>query len=137
MELRTYTDLWRMDRRLYAIQDVRLPVPVGMTQLAAAAVTALVWLPLAATLGLTGLFAGAGEYASGLSAIVLAGPPVAVGWATGRPLVEGRTVAQQLYAAGRSQLLPAHLVRLDVAPTVPPHQRLHARAWLPTRRGHP
>lgn len=132
MELRTYTDLWRMDRRLYAIQDVQLPVPVGMTQLASAAVTALLWLPIASALGLTGLLSGAGDYASGLSAIVLAGPPVAVGWATGRPLVEGRTVAQHLFAAVRCQLLPTHLVRLDEPPSAPSRQRVHGRAWLPT-----
>ena len=132
MELRTYTDLWRMDRRLYAIQDVQLPVPVGMTQLASAAVTALLWLPLASTLGLTGMLSGAGDYASGLSAIVLAGPPVAVGWATGRPLVEGRTVGQHLFATVRCQLLPTHLVRLDEPPTAPSQQRVHGRAWLPT-----
>lgn len=132
MELRTYTDLWRMDRRIYAIQDVRLPVPIGMTQLGAAALAALVWLPIAFGLGLTGLVAGAGEYATGLSAILLAGPPLAVGWATGRPLIEGRTIGQNLTAAARYRLLPPRLERLSIPPREPDELTVHGHAWLPT-----
>jgi hypothetical protein len=136
MELRTYTDLWRMDRRIYAIQDVTLPIPVGMTQLGAAALGALVWLPIAFAIGLTGLVGGAGEYATGLSAILLAGPPVAIGWATGRPLVEGRTIGQHLTAAARYQLLPPLLVRLSVPDRAPTTQRVHALIWTPwTKEG--
>lgn len=131
MELRTYTDLWRMDRRIYAIQDVRLPVPIGMTQLAAAALAALVWLPIAFGFGLTDLVAGAGEYATGLSAILLAGPPLAAGWATGRPLIEGRTIGQNLAAAARYRLLPPRLVRLSVPRREPDELAVHAHVWLP------
>lgn len=134
MELRTYTDLWRMDRRIYAVQDVRLPVPVGMTQLGAAAAAALVWLPIAFTLGLTGLLAGAGEYATGLSAIVLAGPPSAVGWAAGRPLVEGRTLTQHAAAAARYRLLPPRLVRLAVPSRQRDVQAVTVAVWVPPGR---
>jgi hypothetical protein len=134
VELRTYTDLWRMDRRIYAIQDLRLPVPVGMTQLAAAAIAALIWLPVAFGLGLTSLVAGAGEYATGLSAILLAGPPIAIGWATGRPLIEGRTLGQHLAAAARYRVLPPHLVRLEVPDEQPDRQTVHAAVWIPTHK---
>lgn len=137
MELRTYTDLWRMDRRIYAIQDVTLPVPVGMTQLGAAALGAVLWLPIAFAIGLTDLVAGTGEYATGLSAILLAGPPVAIGWATGRPLVEGRTVGQHLAAAARYQLLPPLLVRLSVPDRTPTSQRVQALVWTPRTKGEP
>jgi hypothetical protein len=134
MELRTYTDLWRMDRRIHAIQDIRLPIPVGMTQLGAAAIAALVWLPIASGLGITALVVGAGEYATGLSAILLAGPPVAVGWATGRPLIEGRTVGQHLLAAVRFRLLPPRLVRLDIPDREPSRQTVSGVVWTPTHK---
>jgi len=113
MQVRTYTDLWKWQRKLYAIQDWVLPVPVPVVQGLAAAAVALLWIPLVDSLGLVAMFAMFGTYSTGMTAILLAGPPCFAGWAVSRPMVEGRTLAQHLIAAGRYRATPTRLVRMD------------------------
>jgi len=131
VEVRTYTDLWKWDRKLYAVQDFVLPIPVGLVQAGTAAVVALAWVPLANSLGLTSLFWWAGAYASGMNAIILAGPPILAGWASSRPLIESRTLAQHLLAAARYQLLPTRLVRMDLPTDSPQRAHVTCEVWTP------
>lgn len=130
MDLHTYTDLWRQQRRIHAVQDIPLPRPVPAVQLGAAAAVGLVWIPLLAGLGVPALIgAVAGYYSSGFTAAAFAGPPVAVAYLMGRPLRHHLTAAQLAYSAGRYLLSPPRLHRLGEA-RESPRVHMRARMWL-------
>jgi len=135
MQVNTYTALWKWPRMLYAIQDWVLPVPVPLVQAGAAAVVALLWVPLANSLGLPQLFSWMGVYETGMTAILLAGPPIAAGWACSRPMIESRTLTQHMLAAARYQLLPQKLVRMDVPADEPKRARVRYEVWTPKDNG--
>lgn len=50
MDLPTYTNIWRIEKRLYKLYDFRLPMPVPVTTAAISLVIAAVWCMLMALL---------------------------------------------------------------------------------------
>lgn len=46
MIVRTYTNMWNEEKKLYAINDITLPTPIGFKQIGLFAVGAVVWMPL-------------------------------------------------------------------------------------------
>lgn len=130
MDLHTYTDLWRQQRRIHAVQDIPLPRPVPAVQLGAAAAVGLVWIPLLASLGVPELIGAlAGYYSSGFTAVLFGGPPIGVAYLMGRPLRHHLTASQLAYSAGRYLLSPPRLHRLG-EPREPACVQLRARVWL-------
>lgn len=130
MDLHTYTDLWRQQRRIHAIQDIPLPAPVPATQLGVAVVAALVWIPTLAWLGVPEAIAEAlTTYTSGVNAVLLAGPPIAVAWLVGRPLRHHQTAWQLAASALHYVLSPPRLHRLGEL-REPGATELAATVWL-------
>lgn len=130
MELHTYTALWRQQRRIHAIQDIPLPVPVPAVQLVAAVVAAIVWIPLLAALGVPGAISAALDtYHTGINAIVLLAPPVGLAWLVGRPVRHHLTVGQLAWSATRYLLTPKRLHRLGEL-REPARLRLAGPVWI-------
>lgn len=131
MQLRTYTDLWRLERRIYAIQDITLPVAIPTVQLGVCLAALVVWAPLVSALGLDGIVSSvAGTYSPGMNVILYVGPPVAVAWASGRPLAQGKTAVQLALSGLRYAAEPRWLHRL--AHTRQPTQlAVRALVWRP------
>ncbi|MBW3561535.1 MAG: conjugal transfer protein [Actinobacteria bacterium] len=102
-ELPTYTSLFQLERRLYALYDLELPVPIGFLQagvFAGAAGASLLGMRLLGV-GLTAETAW----------IVLVPPGFAAWWAS-RPAVDGRRPHRWLAAQLRHLCEPR---RLDAA----------------------
>lgn len=99
-ELPTYTSLFRVERRLYAVYDLELPVPVGLFQAGVFAVTAALSVLALELLG-PGLTAG--------TAWVVVVPPAFASWGASRPLVEGRRPHRWAWSQLRHVLEPRRL----------------------------
>ncbi|MGH9021814.1 MAG: conjugal transfer protein, partial [Acidimicrobiia bacterium] len=102
-DLPTYTSIFRFERRLYAIYDWELPVPVSLFQLVAflgALVATLV------TTGLLGIEASAG------TAWVFVVPPATAAYLASQPLVDAKRPHAFLFTQARYLTEPRALNRL-------------------------
>jgi len=110
VELPTFSAVFGFEKRLYAIYDLELPVPVSLFQ------AGVFLLALAATLGATTL-AGVGLTAG--SAWVFVVPPATAAYLASRPLGDGKRPHHWLASQARHLIEPRTLVRLrpDRAPT--------------------
>lgn len=88
MQLRTYTGLWNVERRLYKFYDVSLPYPVSVKQLGILAGVSIPWFGL---LALVNKFTGLLPFAAPWNIIWLGPPIVAVVYAN-RPVAEGKNL---------------------------------------------
>lgn len=93
MIVRTYTHAWNMRVRIYAFDDIRLPIKNGISvpQLLALLGAAAIWIPLCLVLGV-----GSWIGNSGLLVIILAAPPVVVMLQVDRPIAHEKTVEEWL-----------------------------------------
>jgi hypothetical protein len=130
---RTYTALWRAQRKLHAIQDIRLPVPVGISQAVTALLVMLVWFPIWFGLDLSRVMFVFGRFSPGAVLIGVVGPPILAGAAVGTHLTEGRTATEWAWSAIRWTMLPRDLHRMDQPTRIPDTVRLVCTAWLPDR----
>lgn len=92
MQLRTYTGLWNVEKRLYKFYDVNLPYPVSLRQLGTFAVTAVPWAILMTVLHV--------PFEAPWHLLWLAPPVVAMIYAN-RPVAEGKTLTDFLLSQVR------------------------------------
>jgi len=133
MEGRTYTKLWRRERKLYAIQDIRLLVPVGMSQAIAGIVAGAVWLPLWFTFDIARVMVVFGRFSPGAELVGAVGPSLIAGALVGAQLSEGRTATEWLWSAAKWTTLPRALHRMGPAPSHPDRVAVTGPTWLPTK----
>lgn len=130
MIVRTFTHAWNMRVRIYAFDDVRLPLRNGISvpQLIAGMVAAIIWLPLC-------LLLDVGDFITnpGLLFLTYVGPPVVVLLQADRPVKHEKTIEEWLGSmalhAGEPKRLNA-LAPADPVRTVV----LTASRWCPDRR---
>lgn len=91
MEVRTYTNMWNEERKLYSIYDMTLPTPVSFKQIGLFAGTAIVWMPLMWLLHV--------PIATSWGAMLWFGPPIALAIFGNQKLFEGKSIVQ--YATSR------------------------------------
>lgn len=103
MELRTYTALWKMERRLYRIDDLHLPGAPTFRMIGVFVAFAIPWLTVMAFLGVP--FSPPWN-------VLWIGPPILVPWLANRPLAENKTGLQLATSHGKYLLQPRTLSRL-------------------------
>lgn len=124
MELPTYTSVFTLERRLYAIYDLELPAPIGFFQAAAFVAAAAVFLLAGQVLGI--------PLSAGTAWFYLV-PPGFAAWIASKPVAEGKRphawVLAQLRHLGEPRVLhrlaPAHepgAVRLVASVSAGRHQ---------------
>ncbi len=89
MQLRTYTGLWDVEKRLYKFYDVKLPYPVSLRQLITLVGIAVPWLILMALVHMP--MASPGE-------LVWFAPPVLLTMAANRPVADGKKLPDFLFS---------------------------------------
>lgn len=122
MNLRTYTGLWKIERRLYKFYDINLPYPVSLRQLAVFLGVGLPWVILLALIGFP------------LETpwhVVWIAPPVVATVISNRPVAEGKTPFDWLSTQIRFLFSPRTLSRLQPLPA-PQNVRLTAGVWTRT-----
>jgi hypothetical protein len=131
MIVRTYTHAWNMRVRIYAFDDIRLPIKNGISvpQLLALFVTAAVWVPLCLLLNV-----GSFVTNSGLLMVVYVGVPVVVMLQVDRPVAHEKTVEEWLGSWVQRNSEPRRLAAL--APADKPRPiHLSAARWVPYDEG--
>lgn len=127
MIVRTFTNVWNMRVRLYAIDDIRLPVKDGLSvpQIVSGLVAALVWVP--------GLFAMGAQYwfgNLGVTIMLFVAPPVFVLLNADRPIAHEKTTEEWLQSWLAHRMEPSRLAAMTTADRPRP-VLLTASRWIP------
>ncbi|TDD58637.1 conjugal transfer protein, partial [Actinomadura rubrisoli] len=123
MDLPTYTNIWRIEKRLYKLYDLRLPMPLPLVQIG---VFAGVFVPWILLLKFTGI-----PFESPWHVLYIV-PPGVLTWLATRPVIEGKRLTELLLSQGRYLAEPRTWCRLT--PIREPREVvIVARVWR--RRG--
>lgn len=117
MQLRTFTGLWNVERRLYKFYDMTLPYPVSLRQLFTFLGTGIPWVLLLSVLNVP------------LQTpwhVVWIAPPVIATVVGNRPIAEGKTPVEWLLVQIRFFFAPRQYARLAA---LDPERRYRIRAW--------
>ncbi len=85
MDLPTYTNIWRIEKRLYKLYDFRLPMPLPVGQMAVFLAIAVPYIGLLALIGL--------PFSHTLLWLYVL-PPGVLAWLTTRPVLEGKRLPE-------------------------------------------
>ena len=85
MELPTYTNIWKIEKRLYKLYDFRLPMPLPVGQVAAFLAIAVPYTLLLTMIGMPFSHTWVWLY-------VL--PPALLAWLVTRPVLEGKRLPE-------------------------------------------
>jgi TcpE family len=85
LELPTYTNIWRIEKRLYKLYDFRLPMPVPVGQIAVFAAIAVPYVVVLKVIGL--------PFSHTLLWLYIL-PPAALAWLITRPVLEGKRLPE-------------------------------------------
>jgi hypothetical protein len=85
LDLPTYTNIWRIEKRLYKLYDFRLPMPIPVGQIA---VFAAISVPYIVILKVVGL-----PFSHTLLWLYIL-PPGALAWLVTRPVLEGKRLPE-------------------------------------------
>lgn len=108
MELRTYTHLWNVERRLYKLYDYTLPMPISVRQLGVVAGAGIPWVILLKVLHV--------PFHAPFHIIWIA-PPAILAWYANRPVAEGKRLGELLMSHIGYWFQPRRYARLAAAPT--------------------
>ena len=109
MEMRTYTSLWGIEKRLYRFYDMNLPYPVSIKQIGALFGFGVPWLLLMSIIGI--------PFAPPFGHLIWLAPPAVFVWFSNRPVAEGKKLFDYLYSQTRFFLGPR--VYADLSPMSP------------------
>ncbi len=119
MELPTYTNIWKIEKRLYKLYDFRLPMPLPVGQIAAFLAIAIPYMLALTLVGMPFSHTWVWLY-------VL--PPGAAAWLVTRPVLEGKRLPELVVSQVRYLIEPRTWCRL--APlTEEDHIVIVARVW--------
>ncbi|HEY7323821.1 MAG TPA: TcpE family conjugal transfer membrane protein [Streptosporangiaceae bacterium] len=119
MELPTYTNIWKIEKRLYKLYDFRLPMPLPVGQIAAFLAIAIPYMLVLTLMGMPFSHTWVWLY-------VL--PPGAAAWLVTRPVLEGKRLPELVASQMRYLTEPRTWCRL--APLAEEdHIAVVARVW--------
>ena len=124
MDLPTYTNIWRIEKRLYKLYDFRLPMPLPINWIAVFAGITLPYVVLLIAIGL--------PFNHTLLWLYVL-PPGLLTWLTTRPVIEGKRLPELVESQVRYLTEPRTWVRLT--PLAEKDQMvLSARVWARSAR---
>jgi len=103
VDLPTYTNIWRIEKRLYKLYDFRLPMPLPVGQIAVFLAIAVPYVGLLAAIGL--------PFSHTLLWLYVL-PPGVLAWLTTRPVLEGKKLPELVLSQIRYLLEPRTWCRL-------------------------
>lgn len=124
MELKTYTNIWSSPRRMYSVGDMTLPQPVPLIAAAIFVLTAAVWMPLLAVLGVS--------FKSSIGLVAYFSLPVGLAWVGNKPIFEGKSIIQYVLSLISYLTEAKQLNRL--LPTATPNKQIfqfNTQIWTP------
>ena len=136
MDLPTYTNIWRIEKRLYKLYDFRLPMPLPVGTFGVALGVFVLWVVLLS------LLRAPFEFGNGWHLVLWVVPPGVITVLATRPVIEGKRLTELLLSQAR--FLTEARVYTRLAPEYEPSEaRVAVRVWhrhpeagpLPLSRG--
>ncbi|MFY7068709.1 TcpE family conjugal transfer membrane protein [Nocardiopsis changdeensis] len=122
MDLPTYTNIWRIEKRLYKLYDFRLPMPLPVGTFGVAVGVFLVWVILLGILNAPFVFG------NGWHLVLWVVPPGVITVLVTRPVIEGKRLTELLLSQARYLAEARAYTRL--APEYEPAEvRVAVRVW--------
>ncbi|GIG80234.1 TcpE family conjugal transfer membrane protein [Planotetraspora kaengkrachanensis] len=119
MDLPTYTNIWRIEKRLYKLYDLRLPMPLPIVWIGVFVGVLVPWWLFLLLVGV--------PFAAPWHVVYLV-PPGVVTWLSTRPVIEGKRLTEVLQSQLRYLAEPRTWCRM--APAAEPETvTLTARVW--------
>ncbi|MBX6766621.1 MAG: conjugal transfer protein, partial [Actinomadura rubrobrunea] len=103
MDLPTYTNIWRIEKRLYKLYDLRLPMPLPLVQVGVFAGVFVPWIVLLRFIGV--------PFESPWHVLYIV-PPGVLTWLATRPVIEGKRLTELLLSQARYLTEPRTWCRL-------------------------
>jgi hypothetical protein len=125
VELRTHTNLWQVEKRLYKVYDIVLPVPVSIRQLAVVFAVGVPWLMFMKIIGV--------PFSPPFGHLVWLAPPAIVAWWANKPVAEGKRLIELLGSQVRYLRQPSQFARLTPL-RAPALVNVYADIWRPSER---
>lgn len=119
MDLPTYTNIWRIEKRLYKLYDLRLPMPLPIVWIGVFLGVLAVWTLLLRLLRV--------PFETPWHVLYLV-PPGVVTWLSTRPVIENKRLTELLQSQLRYLGEPRTWCRMAPA-TEPDEIRFEARVW--------
>jgi hypothetical protein len=126
VDLPTYTNIWRIEKRLYKLYDLRLPMPLPLVQIGVFVGIFLPWIILLQ-------IAQVPFHAAGVTVYVV--PPGVLTWLATRPVIEGKRLTELMISQIRYLTEAKTWARLTPI-REPDEVAIVGRVWL-RRRGVP
>lgn len=121
MELRTYTGLWRVEKRLYKFYDINLPYPVSVRQIVILVTAFIPWLLLMRLFQV--------PFAPPFGHLLWLAPPFLITWAANQTVTEGKTILEYLIAQVTYVINPKRYNALTPTSGKPESQHFVGTAW--------
>lgn len=121
MELRTYTGLWNVEKRLYRFYDINLPYPVTLRQIGVLFGFGVPWVFLLAKAGL--------PFQPPLPYLLYLAPPLLLAWQSNRPVAEGKTLVDYAMSQIMFAISPRTHAALTPIPDRAHRHRVHCSTW--------
>ena len=122
MDLPTYTNIWRIEKRLYKLYDFRLPMPLPVGTFGVALGVFMLWVVLLS------LFRAPFEFGNGWHLVLWVVPPGVITVLATRPVIEGKRLTELLISQAR--FLTEARVYTRLAPEYEPSEvRVAVRVW--------
>uniref|UniRef100_UPI000AA39019 TcpE family conjugal transfer membrane protein n=1 Tax=Actinomadura formosensis TaxID=60706 RepID=UPI000AA39019 len=103
MDLPTYTNIWRIEKRLYKLYDLRLPMPLPLVQIGVFLGVFVPWILLLRLIGV--------PFESPWHVLYIV-PPGVLTWLATRPVIEGKRLTELLLSQSRYLAEPRTWCRL-------------------------
>ena len=104
MDLPTYTNIWRIEKRLYKLYDLRLPMPLPLVQIGVFLGVFVPWIVLLRLVGV--------PFGGGWVLPLYLVPPAVLTWLATRPVIEGKRLTELLLSQARYVTEPRTWCRL-------------------------
>lgn len=121
MELRTFTHLWQVERRLYKLYDYTLPMPVSVRQLGIVAGAGIPWVILMKILHV--------PFAPPFGHLIWIAPPALLAWYANKPVAEGKRLSELVLSRLRYWGQAKRYARLAPAPANAPVIAARVQVW--------
>lgn len=120
MELRTYTGLWRVEKRLYKFYDINLPYSISLKQIGIFAAVTVPWLVLMTLLQV--------PFSAPWNVLWIA-PPFLITWVANKPVAEGKTLLEFGFAQIGYVTRPRTYAALSPSSSKPAQHWVHGTSW--------
>lgn len=121
MQLRTYTGLWNVEKRIYRFYDINLPFPITVRQIAVFLGFGIPWVVFLSAIHV--------PFSPPLPYLLYFAPPILLTWWSNRPVAEGKGLVDYTKSQVLFLLSTKTYAALRPIPAASRPQEVSGTAW--------